>query len=44
VLTGKLYERLHHPVTARTTYEKVLAIEPGNAEATAGLKRVKNGS
>jgi tetratricopeptide (TPR) repeat protein len=44
LLMGKLNERLRHPDVAQTTYQKVLAIEPGNAEAAAGLKRVKNGS
>lgn len=44
VLVGKLYEKLKTRTKAAETYEKVLVLDPGNAIATAGLKRVKNGS
>jgi len=44
VLVGKLYEELKKRDLAAEAYEKVLIIDPGNANAKAGLKRVKNGS
>ncbi len=44
LLVGTLYEKVKKKDDAKTTYEKVLVIDPGNATATAGLKRVKNGS
>lgn len=44
LLVGKLYEQLKDPTKAAAAYQKVVDIDPGNATATAGLKRVKNGS
>ena len=44
VLVGKLWEQLKDPTKATAAFEKALLIDPGNATATAGLKRVKNGS
>ena len=44
LLVGKLYEKLKKRTKANEAYQKVLVIDPGNATATAGLKRVKNGS
>ena len=44
VLVGELYEAQKQPDMAAQTYRKLLVIDPGNAIATAGLKRVGNGS
>ena len=44
VLVGELYEAQKQPEKAAETYRKVLVLDPGNAVATAGLKRVGNGS
>ena len=44
LLVGKLYEQFKKKTKASEAYQKVLDIDPGNATATAGLKRVKNGS
>lgn len=44
LLVGKLNEKLKKRTKAAEAYQKVLVIDPGNAIATAGLKRVKNGS
>jgi tetratricopeptide (TPR) repeat protein len=44
VLVGKLYEKRKDAAKATDFYQRVLLIEPDNATALAGLKRVKNGS
>ena len=44
LLVGKLYEKAKDSAKATATYDKVLVIDPGNAAATAGLKRVRNAS
>jgi len=44
LLVGQLYEKLKKRTKASEAYDKVLVIDPGNAKALAGLKRVKNGS
>lgn len=44
VLVGELYESEKQPKLAAETYEKILVLDPGNAIATEGLKRVENGS
>ena len=44
MLVAKLWEQLKDRTKAADAYSKVLIIDPGNATATAGLKRVKNGS
>lgn len=43
-LAGKLNEKLKKKSKAAEFYDKVLLIDPNNAEAKAALKRVKNGS
>jgi len=42
--TGKLWEELNRPDNAAKLYQRVLVIDPGNAAATEGMKRVKDGS
>jgi Tfp pilus assembly protein PilF len=44
LLVGKLYEKRKNKTKAAEAYQKVIDIDPGNAIAAAGLKRVKNGS
>jgi len=44
LLAGKLNEKLRKKVKAAEYYNKALLIDPTNALAKAGLKRVKNGS
>jgi tetratricopeptide (TPR) repeat protein len=44
LLVGKLYEKAKDSAKAKTAYDSVLVLDPGNAAATAGLKRVANGS
>ncbi|NTU72207.1 MAG: tetratricopeptide repeat protein [Coriobacteriia bacterium] len=44
LLVAQLYEKLKKKTLASEAYEKVLTLDPGNSDATAGLKRVKNGS
>lgn len=44
LLTAKIYEDLKNNEDAAAAYRRVLAIEPDHAEATAGLKRVQDGS
>jgi len=44
VLVGELYEAQKQPDKASAAYDKVLTLDPGNAAATAGLKRVGSGS
>ena len=44
LLTARLYEKARDTAKATDVYQKVLLIDPGNSDATAGLKRVKNGS
>lgn len=44
VLLGELYEKRKNKTKAAEAYQKALVIDPENAAATAGLKRVKNGS
>jgi tetratricopeptide (TPR) repeat protein len=43
-LVGELYEAQKQPDKAAEAYRKLLVIDPGNAVATEGLKRVSNGS
>jgi Tfp pilus assembly protein PilF len=43
-LVGELYEAQKQPDKAAETYRKLLTMDPGNAIATEGLKRVGNGS
>jgi tetratricopeptide (TPR) repeat protein len=43
-MVGELYETQKQPDKAAEAYRKLLVIDPGNAAATAGLKRVSNGS
>jgi tetratricopeptide (TPR) repeat protein len=42
-LVGQLYEAEKQPDKAADAYRKLLVMDPGNALATAGLKRVANG-
>lgn len=45
LLTAQLYEKNRQAAKATEVYQKVLLIDPGNASATSGLKRVqKKGS
>lgn len=44
LLVGELFESQNQPEKAAEVYKKVLTTEPGNEAATAGLKRVENGS
>jgi tetratricopeptide (TPR) repeat protein len=44
LLVGKLWEKLKNPTKASEAYQKVIELDPSNAAAAAGLKRVKNGS
>jgi tetratricopeptide (TPR) repeat protein len=43
-LVGELYEATGQRDKAAETYRKLLVLDPGNAIATEGLKRVSNGS
>jgi tetratricopeptide (TPR) repeat protein len=43
-LVGELYEVQKQPGKAAEAYRKLLVLDPGNAAATEGLKRVSNGS
>ena len=43
-LVGQLYETQKLPEQAADSYRKLLVLDPGNAIATEGLKRVSNGS
>jgi Tfp pilus assembly protein PilF len=44
LLSGRLYEKLKKKDSAASVYEKVLLIDPSNATAKAGLKRVTDES
>jgi Tfp pilus assembly protein PilF len=45
LLTAQFYEKAREKTKATEVYQKVLLVDPGNATATSGLKRVqKNGS
>jgi Tfp pilus assembly protein PilF len=44
LLVAKLYEQRKDKDKAQSIYEKILLGDPKNAEAAAGLKRVKHGS
>jgi Tfp pilus assembly protein PilF len=44
LLVGQLYEKLNKGAKAKVAYDRVLELDPGNPDATAALKRVKNGS
>lgn len=43
-LVGQLYEAQKQPDKAADSYRKLLVLDPGNAIASEGLKRVSNGS